>query len=68
MIKEMHLVNKRKEKNKKMANRMFEDYEELNNEKLFKNIEKAINSKKKYSCYNINIEITRKCNFACEHL
>lgn len=46
---------------------MFQDYEELNNEKLFKNIEKSINSNKKYSCYNINIEITRKCNFACEH-
>lgn len=40
-----------------MTNRMFQDYEELNNEKLFKNIEKSINSNKKYSCYNINIEI-----------
>lgn len=50
-----------------MTNRMFEDYEELNNKKLFKNIERAINSNKKYSCYNMNIEITRKCNFACEH-
>lgn len=50
-----------------MTNRMFEDYEELNNKKLFKNIEKSINSNKKYSCFNMNIEITRKCNFACEH-
>lgn len=50
-----------------MTNRMFEDYEEINNEKLFEDIEKSINSNEKYSCTNLYIQLTRKCNFSCEH-